>query len=84
MENQKITREECLNLIRQKYKEENKMPKKSDFSEYEVSMIKSFYGPWPRALEAAGVKAARTTDRKEINRQKHIRAKRRKREQLKN
>ncbi len=35
---------------------EGRFPKKSDFSDYDVMKIKSFFGPWPRALEAAGLK----------------------------
>lgn len=31
-------------------------PKKSDFDEATRARIKSFLGPWPRALEAAGLK----------------------------
>ncbi len=35
---------------------EERFPKKSDFSAYDVMKIKSYFGPWPRALEAAGLK----------------------------
>ena len=38
--------------------------------------IKAFLGPWPRALEAAGIKPPRDDDRIEKNREKRIRAKR--------
>ena len=31
-------------------------PKKADFDEYTRMQIKTFLGPWPRALEAAGLK----------------------------
>ena len=31
-------------------------PQRSDFSDDEVIAIKSFLGPWPRALEKAGLK----------------------------
>lgn len=53
----KITREDCIFLIRQKTNELGHFPKKSDFDNETVSMIKSYFGPWPRALEEAGVKA---------------------------
>lgn len=33
-----------------------RMPKKDDFDEVTRSRIKAFLGPWPRALEAAGLK----------------------------
>lgn len=34
-------------------------PKKDDFDEPTRARIKAFLGPWPRALEAAGLKAPR-------------------------
>lgn len=52
----KLTKNDCILLIQQKADAVNRMPKKSDFDNETVSMIKSFFGPWPRALEAAGVK----------------------------
>lgn len=51
-----LTRTECILLIQQKAGELGRFPKKSDFDTAAVSRIKSFFGPWPRALEAAGVK----------------------------
>lgn len=42
--------------------------------------IKAFLGPWPRALEAAGVKEPRGDDRLQKNREKRARAKKRLRE----
>ena len=33
-----------------------RLPNKSDFSGEDVSAIKQVLGPWPRALEAAGLK----------------------------
>ena len=79
------TRELCIALLRQKSEELNRLeearfPKRSDFSEEEVVAIKAYLGPWPRALEAAGLKEARSTDRLEKNREKRIRAKRTRRE----
>lgn len=43
-------------LLCQKAKELERLPKKSDFESAELSRIKAFLGPWPRALEAAGLK----------------------------
>lgn len=54
-----------------------RLPRKSDFTEREVSYIKAYFGPWPRALEAAGVKQPRDFDRIERNREKRARAKER-------
>lgn len=33
-----------------------RLPKKDDFDAVTRSRIKAFLGPWPRALEAAGLK----------------------------
>ncbi len=61
MVKEKLTKSDCLVLLKDKHaslleKGENRYPKRSDFSEREVVAIKAFLGPWPRALEAAGVK----------------------------
>ena len=42
--------------LSQKQKELGRLPKKSDFDGATISRIKAFLGPWPRALEAAGLK----------------------------
>ena len=83
--NDRPTREECIELLISKGEElresgEYRFPKRSDFSDAEVMYIKSFFGPWPRALEAAGLKEPRGEDRKLLNVQKRARAKRRRRE----
>ena len=52
----KLTRKECIRRLQQKADEVKRLPKKSDFDEDTVGRIKSFFGPWPRALETAGVK----------------------------
>lgn len=43
--------------LRQKAQELGRLPKKEDFDEVTRSRLKAFLGPWPRALEAAGLKA---------------------------
>lgn len=80
MENQKYTREDCIALLRKKQNYLNdigltRFPQRSDFSDYEVMSIKAFLGPWPRALEAAGLKEPRGDDRLEKNREKRAMAK---------
>ena len=42
--------------LQQRAGELNRLPKKEDFGEVDRSRIKAFLGPWPRALEAAGLK----------------------------
>lgn len=77
----KLTRSDCIVLLREKHEflrssGLNRYPKRSDFSEREVVAVKAFFGPWPRALEAAGIKPVRSDDRLQKNREKRIRAKR--------
>lgn len=76
------TKESCIALLCAKAAElraagETRFPQRSDFNEREVVAIKAHLGPWPRALETAGLKDARSDDRLEKNKEKRIRAKRR-------
>ena len=50
------TKEYYIALLIETAKKENRLPKKSDFSQEDVNRIKGFFGPWPWALEAAGLK----------------------------
>ena len=43
-------------LLLNKSRELGRLPKKEDFDEVTRSRIKAYLGPWPRALEAAGLK----------------------------
>ena len=79
------TREQCILLLREKQQQLAqqglaRLPQRADFSEEQVVACKAFWGPWPRVLEAAGCKPARNDDRLQRNREKRIRAKRRRRE----
>ncbi|MGN0153579.1 MAG: homing endonuclease associated repeat-containing protein [Lachnospiraceae bacterium] len=80
----RLTKEKCMILLQEKFNETGRYPKKSDFSEMEVSMIKSYFGPWPRALEAAGVKAVKVNGRAEARKQKRIAVKRARNAERKN
>lgn len=42
--------------LKKKCEELGRLPKKTDFDEITRARIKAFLGPWPRALEAAGLK----------------------------
>ncbi len=77
----KYTRDEAVAMLKTKYDElgMTRLPKRSDFDDEQIVAIKAFLGPWPRALETAGLKPRRSTDRLELNRQKRIRAKRNRR-----
>ena len=81
MSDRKYKKEDCIFLLQNKYKELqeqglSRYPQRSDFEDREVVAIKAFLGPWPRALEAAGIKPPRDDDRLERNREKRARAKR--------
>jgi len=81
MAEKSYTRADCLTLLCAKYEKlraegEERYPQRADFAEDEVVAIKAYLGPWPRALEAAGIKPPRSDDRIERNRQKRMRAKR--------
>jgi hypothetical protein len=49
----------AVNELQKKVQELHRLPKKDDFDEVTRSRIKAFLGPWPRALEAAGLKEAK-------------------------
>ena len=75
-------RETCIRLLTEKQAElrkagEDRYPKRSDFPDETVNAVKARLGPWPRALEAAGLKPPRDGDRLLLNREKRIRARRR-------
>jgi hypothetical protein len=46
--------------LRQKAVELGKLPRKADFVDVDCIRIKAALGPWPRALEAAGLKKPKT------------------------
>ncbi len=43
-------------LLRSKNEELGKLPTKRDFDNATCARIKAYLGPWPRALESAGLK----------------------------
>lgn len=57
-------------LLRLKYQELGRLPKKDDFDESTRSRIKAYLGPWPRALEAAKLKEAKVKPAKSKKRKK--------------
>ena len=61
MSEKKYTTEDCLALLCAQYARlreagEERYPQRADFEEAAVVAIKAHLGPWPRALEAAGIK----------------------------
>lgn len=49
-------REACIALLCMRAKELGRLPCRSDCTDAQVQQIKATLGPWPRALEAAGLK----------------------------
>lgn len=85
---EKLTRDDCIGLLVAKADElhadgETRFPKRSDFEAREVVAIKAFLGPWPRALEAAGLKEPRSDEKRLKTALKRIRSKRRRTEAMK-
>ena len=63
----------AVGLLCEKAEELGRLPKKDDFDEITRSRLKAFLGPWPRALEAAGLKEAKDMPKKTKKRKKQQR-----------
>ena len=61
-------REWAIAQLRQKAEELGKLPRKADFVDVDCIRIKAALGPWPRALEAAGLKTPKTEAEKKRRR----------------
>ena len=75
-------KEQAITLLREKQElllqnGITRLPQRSDFTAEEVQCIKAQFGPFPRALEAAGLKEPRCDDRSQRQLEKRIAAKRR-------
>lgn len=46
----------AIRQLQEKARELGRPPNKADFADAPRARIKAFLGPWPRALEAAGLK----------------------------
>ena len=77
-----FSKDSCIRLLQERQQTigTNRYVKRDDFSDEEVAAIKSFFGPWPRALEQAGIKQERDISRLEMNRDKRARARKRRQE----
>ena len=49
-------------LLRSKHTELGRLPTKKDFDSVTCARIKAYLGPWPRALESAGLKSPKAKD----------------------
>ena len=68
-------RERAVLMMQEKAVELDRLPKRSDFSDADACFIKQKLGPWPRALEAAGLKEAKGLSAAEKSRIKRERSK---------
>ena len=80
------SKEHCVLMLRDKFDElqtagETRYPARKDFTNGEVNAIKAFLGPWPRALEAAGIKEE-DPERLEKKKQHRINQKRKKTQRM--
>lgn len=67
-------RQLAVSMLRDKYSQLGRLPKRSDFEPEDVCFIKQKLGPLPRALEAAGLKPATKPSAALLSRQKRRRA----------
>lgn len=77
LKSQDLKYQQAVSLLTAKYNALNqeRLPKKSDFNDEEICFIKQKLGPWPRALEAAGLKEKIGPSAKEISKLKRKRRK---------
>lgn len=60
----------AVERLQEKFKELGRLPKKEDFDVVTLSRIKAFLGPWPRVLEAAGLKEPKPSPEKKKTKKK--------------
>ena len=60
----------AVEQLQKKFKELGRLPKKDDFDVVTLSRIKAFLGPWPRALESAGLKEPKIIPEKKKKKKK--------------
>lgn len=65
--------EYAIQLLKDKANQLGRIPKRSDFESEIVCLIKQKLGPWPRALEKAGLKTPASVSAKEKSKQKRER-----------
>lgn len=55
--------EKAILLLREMNENQGRIPQKSDFDSDTVCFIKQKLGPWPRAIEKAGLKPVKSKDK---------------------
>lgn len=79
MKNTDNKAELAVKILFDKSKELGRLPKRTDFDDKTVCFIKQKLGPWPRALEAAGLKPILENSSKEKSKIKRQRIQKTKR-----
>lgn len=64
---------EAIKMLKDKSRELNRLPKRTDFDNDSVCFIKQKLGPWPRALEQSGLKEITKISAKEKSKTKRER-----------
>ena len=67
----------ACSMLRKRSADVGRLPKRSDFTPTQVCFIKQVLGPFPRALEAAGLKPVTKLPAAEKSRRKRQRSKQR-------
>ncbi len=60
----------AIQMLIDKAAEIGRLPLKTDFIEADRARIKAFLGPWPRALEKAGLKEVKIKDDEPVKRKR--------------
>ena len=58
-------KEWAVGQLQEKAEELGRLPRKYDFDDVTVSRLKAVLGPWPRALETAGLKELKSSGPKQ-------------------
>lgn len=61
----------AVSLLKEKQAQVGRLPHKEDFDSVTLSRIKAFLGPWPRALESAGLKAPKPKSKRRKAKNNH-------------
>jgi len=66
----------AVRQLQTKHAETGKLPLKSNFDAITLSRIKAFLGPWPRALEKAGLKERKNDKKSKTSHERKTRKRR--------
>ena len=72
---------QAVKLLQEKQETVGRTPKKEDFESVQVCFIKQILGPWPRALEKAGLKQPPVISSREKTQAKRARMKEKRKQQ---